>query len=210
MDDELATDGRARRKEERRQAILDVAKRSFLEHGFAATSMSAIAADCGGSKTTLWSHFPSKEALFQAFLDRLVGDFSEALDQALLTSGGMEAVLRRFGSVFVAKILSEDARALKRLIAAEGHRFPELAAAFYEGGPRKTRTRLARYLEEQMAAGCLRRGDPQRAARQFLALCQAGCFSDVIWHRPGEPSSTPEEDVDVAVEAFLRIWGDTE
>jgi AcrR family transcriptional regulator len=210
MTDNAFKDRRARRKEDRREAIIDIAKRSFLENGFADTSMSEIAARCGGSKTTLWSHFPSKEDLFQAFLDRLVGHFVEALDGALLTGGGTEAVLRRFGLVFLDKILSEDALTLKRMITSEGHRFPTLVRAFYEKGPAHTRRRLAHYMADEMQQGRLRQGDPQLAARQFLSLCQAGCFSDVIWHRVNGTSSTPEADVDTAVEAFMRIWGHTE
>ncbi|PZU11796.1 TetR/AcrR family transcriptional regulator [Sphingomonas sp.] len=210
MRESCLTDRRSRRKEVRREAIIDIAKRAFLENGFADTSMSAIAADCGGSKTTLWSHFPSKEDLFLAIVDKLVGHFSDALDEALLVGGGTAAALRRFGRVFLAKILSEDARALKRMIAAEGHRFPDLVKAFYERGPARCRARLARYMADEMAAGRLQQGDPEIAARQFLSLCQAGCFADVIWHRGDTYCSTPEEDVDMAVEGFLRIWGKTE
>lgn len=210
MTDMITKDRRARRKEDRREAIIDVAKRAFLEHGYADTSMSAIAALCGGSKTTLWNHFRSKEDLFQAFIDRLVGDFSGALSEALLTEGGTAAVLRRFGKIFIAKIISEDTRALRRLIAAEGHRMPALMRAFYESGPRRTRERLMHYMAGEMAAHRLRAGDPELAARQFLGLCQSGCFSDVIWHRPGGPDSSPESDADRAVEAFLRIWSPTE
>lgn len=210
MNAPIAKTKRDERKECRREAIIEIAKRAFLENGFAATSMSAIAALCGGSKTTLWSHFPSKEDLFQAFVDKLVGDFAGALNEALLIGGGTEAALRRFGRVFVAKILSPESIALKRILAAEGHRFPEMTRAFYESGPKRTRARLAGYIAGEMAAGHLRNGDSEVAARQFLSLCQAGCFSDMIWHRAGGPSSTPEHDVDLAVEAFFRIWGNTE
>lgn len=201
-----AKDRRAQRKELRREAIIEVARASFLEHGFAASSMSTIAAACGGSKTTLWSHFPSKEALFEALVDRLVGSFSDALGEALLT-GDTEAALRRFGRVFLAKILSDDALALKRMINSEAQRFPMLAVAFYERGPAPVRRRLSSYIRSEMEAGRLREGDPELAARQFLSLCQGGCFSDVIWHRGGAPGSTPEQDVDTAVDTFFRAWG---
>jgi hypothetical protein len=49
---------REARRLSRREAILEVAERSFLEQGYAATTMSAIAAELGGSKGTLWSYLP--------------------------------------------------------------------------------------------------------------------------------------------------------
>ena len=68
---EKAPGKREARKEERRLAILDVAKRSFLESGYSATSMSAISVELGGSKGTLWNYFPSKEELFAAVLEHV-------------------------------------------------------------------------------------------------------------------------------------------
>lgn len=155
---------REQRRVLRRREILDVAQQYFLDHGFSDTSMSAIASRCGGSKTMLWSHFPSKEALFGAFVDRIVGTFSDALDEALLTGRTTEA-LTGFGCVFLSKILSEEARAIRRLIVAEGHRFPGLARKFYESGPMRTRLRLARFIATEMEANRLRPGEADLASR---------------------------------------------
>ena len=47
-------------RDARRQAILDIARESFVTDGFAATSMSAIAVRLGGSKGTLYNYFRSK------------------------------------------------------------------------------------------------------------------------------------------------------
>ena len=197
---------REKRRLVRRREILDVAQRYFLDHGFADTSMSAIASKCGGSKTTLWSHFPSKEALFGAFVDQRVRAFSDALDEALLTGPTMEAALTRFGRVFLSKILSEEARAIRRLIIAEGHRFPDLARTFYESGPMRTRLRLAHFIATKMEANLLRPGEADLAARQFLSLCEAGCLTDDLMHALDARSVDLEREVASAVEAFMRIW----
>jgi len=198
---------KALRKEDRRKAILDVAERSFFSRGFAETSMSAIAAECGGSKTTLWNHFPSKEALFYAFLDEQIGLFEESLDQALNATEDVEVALGRFARLFLAKIVTPKSCALRRLIGTERQRFPNLAQAFYERGPARARRRLHRYVDAQMAAGRLRAGSPELAARQFFALCQAGTFADMIWHGGDDPSFDIDAEADVAVESFMRIWG---
>lgn len=204
-----APTGRSRglRKEDRRKAILDVAERSFLMRGFAETSMSAIAAECGGSKTTLWSHFPSKEALFYAFLDEQIGLFEESLDQALSHSDDVDVALGRFARVFLAKILAPKSCALRHLIVTERQRFPNLAQAFYDRGPARARRRLIRYMEGQMANGRLREGSPELAARQFFALCQAGTFADLIWHGGDTLEADLDAEADAAVTGFLRIWG---
>lgn len=68
-----------------REAILETAQRYFLQQGFRATTMDQIAEALGISKKTLYEHFPSKEALFEAsadaFLQQVAQDF-EALRQA--------------------------------------------------------------------------------------------------------------------------------
>jgi TetR/AcrR family transcriptional repressor of mexJK operon len=197
---------REARKADRRRAILEVAERSFRERGFADTSMSTIAAELGGSKTTLWSYFPSKDDLFMAVLDTKIADFQRALDEALILAGGTEATLTRFGRVLLRKVLSPSSVALHRLIVAEGERFPALGKAFAERGPDRVRARLARYMTDEMEAGRLRQGDPLLAARQFIALCQAGCYLDRLW-RPGlAQSADPDAEVAAAVKSFMAAW----
>ena len=207
MESEIIIGRRAASKEDRRRSILAVAERSFFERGYAATSMSTIAAELGGSKTTLWNYYPGKEALFLAVLDGMIADFGAALDEALVPVGGTAAALGRFGRVFLAKILSPGSEALKRLMACEAHRFPTMAVAFFDRGPGRVRERLRRFLGEEMARGRLRPGDAGLAARQFLALCQAGGFNDRFWHCPSAVTIDIGRDVADAVETFLRAWG---
>lgn len=62
------------------QQILEIAVATFIESGYDATSVSALAERLGLSKSALYHHFASKEQLL-----------SRALDEAL---GGLEGVLR--------------------------------------------------------------------------------------------------------------------
>lgn len=61
-------------KEERRQQILDGARRLFDEQTFSDISVSAVAREVGVAKGTLYIYFESKEALF---LDLLLSEMSE-------------------------------------------------------------------------------------------------------------------------------------
>lgn len=64
---------------QRRKAFVDAARSAFFSQGYAGTVMSSIASQVGGSKTTLWSYFPSKEEFFSAVVDDIIEQYGEAL-----------------------------------------------------------------------------------------------------------------------------------
>lgn len=63
MPDSPTVGRRERKKAATRQAIADAAMELFLEHGFDRVSVRDIAERADVSTTTLFAHFPSKEAL---------------------------------------------------------------------------------------------------------------------------------------------------
>lgn len=191
----------------RREAIIDVAARSFLDKGYAGTSMSAIAANLGGSKGTLWSYFPGKAELFAAVLDRAMDGFQRELLSILDPAGPVESVLTRFCRHFLAKICSPEAVALHRAVAGEAGRFPEMGRIFYERGPGRTRESLAVYLEACMARGQLLCNDAMAAAIHLTGMCLSGCHMQLLVGVID--NATPamrDADVDSALSLFLRAY----
>src|SRR6185369_12570666 len=93
------------RRDERREGILDVARDCFLAEGYAATSMSTIAAKVGGSKGTLYNYFKNKEELFAAMMQRQCGELAETLFDVPPTAGGMEARLKHFARNFLERLM---------------------------------------------------------------------------------------------------------
>jgi len=62
---------RAREGKSTRECVLDVAERHFAERGFAGVSMREIAAETGlRNQASLYNHFASKQALYEAVLRR--------------------------------------------------------------------------------------------------------------------------------------------
>ena len=57
-------------REERRNAILDAATEVFAAKGFEATRMDDVARAASIAKGLLYKHFSSKDALFEALVDR--------------------------------------------------------------------------------------------------------------------------------------------
>jgi len=63
---------------DRRGAILAAAGKVFRAHGYAATTMEAVAAEAGVAKGSLYNHFRNKQDLFtQLFAEIIAGDEAE-------------------------------------------------------------------------------------------------------------------------------------
>jgi AcrR family transcriptional regulator len=196
-------------RDAKRACILETARAAFFAHGYGATSMSAIAATVGGSKTTLWSHFRSKEELFAAVVDDIVERYGAALSIELPPDAPVAPTLERFAAALMATIMYTPVIDLHRLVTGEAARFPELATVFWERGPKRGKARLAAYIAAAMADGRLRPGDPMRAALQFVALCQAESFQQVLLRMgPAPGAETIARNVTVAVDSFLKIWSE--
>lgn len=193
---------------ERRRAIIAAARRAFLRQGYGNTSMSAIAAAIGGSKTTLWSYFKNKNDLFDAVVDDLIDRYGEALRFPLPVDGNLRETLEAYAISVLTTITRPQVVALHRMITGEAARFPQLGAAMENKAIRRAHERLAAWLAMQIAAGRILPVDPHLAARQFGALCQGGEF-----HRHMVGASTRPTVEVIAAEAaqttemFLRAYG---
>ena len=138
MDAELLSPTPAKTvSDERRETILKVAYAAFLNDGYAATSMSSIAARVGGSKATLYYYFPSKEDLFLAVIDEKCRDAHAVIADVLADAGDFHEALRNLTDTLTRMILEEDRIAIRRLITAESARFSELGRGFYACGREK-------------------------------------------------------------------------
>src|SRR3546814_14569460 len=78
--------------------------------------------------------------------------------------------------------------ALYQLVVGEARRFPHLAEAFYERGPRRGKARLAVWMAEKMVRGELRRGDPLRAVYHLAGLLQSGLYQVTVLNQIGRAS----------------------
>jgi AcrR family transcriptional regulator len=83
MSDQRVEKGRATR-----ERLIAAARELFGEHGYEATSIEAILTVSGVARGALYHHFATKEALFDAVVDRVVGEVAERADEAARATGG--------------------------------------------------------------------------------------------------------------------------
>jgi len=195
----------------KRLSITEAAEAVFARDGFAATSLDTIACTAGVSRQTIYNHYGDKENLFVA----VVRDLTERSNAGLLElvasfpdrPGDLEADLTEFALRLIRTCLcNRDGIALRRLIEAEGERYPELFEAWREHGPGKSWALIGARLARLDHAGLLRIEDPDLAARQFVALAQADI--QMITCLGGRPTEAElRTAAGNAVRTFLRAFG---
>lgn len=166
---------REQRRLAKREQILEVATRAFLDNGYGRTTMNAISESIGGSKGTLWNHFPSKEALFECGLDYATTDLRRQFSLILDPEADIELALRQFCTAFLTKLTSPDSIALHRLVLGEARQFPEIGRIFFDRCPKAIQELLADFLAVAIERGHLGHGTAFDMAQQLTALCMCGC-----------------------------------
>ena len=122
--------------DDRRAAMLAIARAAFLREGYAAASVAEIAAKIGGSKATLYSYFPSKKDLFVAVIEDEVRrmfvplfDMDETQEAPFVRSSRDSA-----GASSTCCWPRVRSGFFYRLVVAESARFPEVGQAAYQFG----------------------------------------------------------------------------
>jgi AcrR family transcriptional regulator len=195
------------KSDSKRQAILGSAYRLFRAQGFDGTSMADISTEVGGSKATLYSHFPSKEELFVECMMAALEDYmSDTLKHLDASRGDPQEALRDFGTSVLTFICSAEQVGVRRLMIAEAARsgtgklfFDKISAL---------RSQVSSFMASCMASGMLRRDDPDLAADHLGALLEAEVLEPLLL-RVREAAPDERETALAArraVAAFLRAY----
>jgi TetR/AcrR family transcriptional repressor of mexJK operon len=154
-----------------RDALLDVATTVFMEHGYEAASLNVIAHRAGASKMTLYRLFPSKAELFVAVMMRRISAGLIQLDQLIQEHrGSTERLLDDLAFRFLNGAIDHDQVQLGRVILHDGHRFPELASAYWAQSVGGVTQSLSKYFKSASVRSALRIPNADEAADVFLSL----------------------------------------
>lgn len=201
------------RSAQKRGAILDAARALFLHNGYLGTSMDEVAAAAKVSKQTVYKHFGDKRSMF---VELLTGDMEGAdervadLASALPDTQDLEADLRAFARGYLAAVMQPHLVRLRRVVIGEAERFPELAEAWYEGGPAEAYRLFAGWFAALDRRGLLRVPDAMIAAQHFNWLILSVPMNEAM-ARPADESVRDEAALqrfaDEGVRAFLAAYG---
>jgi AcrR family transcriptional regulator len=149
------------------------ARRVFLRHGYADTSIEMIATEAGVSKQTIYNHFGGKEQLFtgavravqETAVAAAVTDFAGQFTE----TGDLDRDLRAAVRLIAQAIMRGDVAAFRRLVITEQLRHPELMDQWTQAAPGLEKF-FAREIERQASLGTVEVDDAGLAARQLMML----------------------------------------
>lgn len=180
-----------------RQRIRREAAALFREKGFNGTSMSDLAAEVGMTKSSLYHHFPSKQALLSEIIELTVSRVTPLMEEIIAMDLPVDERLRRAVILHTVEgIRDQDALAC---FVEEG-RFlePEFMAA-HVAKRDNYEALFRRIFEEGAAQGVFVQQDLGIAVRAVLGMCN----SVVRWYRP-DGARSPEEIAGLFAEYALR------
>ena len=158
--------------------MLEVIVKVFTDHGYDAATLELIAKRLGLSKSAVYHHFTSKQAMLELALNRVLGALEEVFSAPEATTG--PAIDRiRFVVTGAVSVACEQRPYLLLLLRLHGNSETELQAMERRRG---FDAKLRRLFELSLAEGTLRDDiDPGLAERFTFGLIN----SVVEWYRPG-------------------------
>jgi len=190
---------------EKRAAIVQAARKLFLQDGFAAVTMEAIAAAAGVSKMTLYGYFRDKEVVFEAAAAETARALTADMSKIHAEGGSLAEALCALGRAILALITRPELVGVECTLMLASN--PGLGRRIYEAGPATTLRAVASVLAEAAARGEVGIEAPEAAAEDLLALWEGDLMRRL---RMGIGPSPSEDEIDRRVRAktatFLRAY----
>ena len=187
--------------DDKRQRILEAARKRFRYYGVKKTTMQEIARDAGLAVGTLYLYFKDKDDLLVACTEEYVARHRRQAEAILACDASAGDKLRRY--------VLDRFRASQATRAGGGRPAAELLREVLRVRPERRleegRTMaeyFVRILRLGIEAGELYTEDPERDARVFL-LSLAFLFPSALDERAYTPT---DEDALLVVDWFLNVW----
>ena len=190
--------------EDRRQQIMDIAMTLFARQGFEGTTTREIARSAGVNEAIIFRHFPSKEDLYWAIIQRKCQSAGRAQMIGEKIAAG-ESDLAIFSSIAENMLTrnrnDSDITRLLLFTALERH---ELSNEFFSGYVAQQYEMLADYIRRRIADGAFRAVDATLAARGFLGMVIYHYLIQELFGGRKQQEFDPRETGRILAEIWLR------
>ena len=177
----LVSKERVMKRENTKQKIIETALTLFSERGYDAVSVGEIAEAVGIKAPSLYNHYPSKQAIFDAIVETTALQYEKdtgridihvqraAADIPMLTTIGEEELFEKVRQIFDYSLHNDNIRKFRKMMTIEQFRSPSLGELY----TRRFSERLVDYHAEifrsLIAAGVIYGGDTNALALMYVA-----------------------------------------
>lgn len=169
------------KKEATKEKILKKALELFSTYGYDAVSVGTIADAVGIKAPSLYNHFESKKAIFDAIveataaqyekdtakIDIHVADFSKDID--IFKNATKAALFEKVEQIFDYSLHNEDIARFRRMLTIEQFRSPELSTLFTQRYFEKLVAYHTELFKSLIASGVIKKTDPQALALMYTS-----------------------------------------
>lgn len=195
---------------ETKERILEEALVSFVENGYKGTNLRDFAAGMGLSKSALYSHYESKEAIWNALIDRMEAYYSERFGSATHMPESPKTCDELFQlTMQMVDFTIHDEKIIltrKLLLTEQFHdeRVKKLATEHFLNG---TKAIYKAVFAEMIENKLLKEEDPELLAFVFTSPVTA-----LIHYCDREPEMEPVimQQIEAFVKHFIRTYGKEE
>lgn len=191
---------------ETKDRILDEALISFVENGYKGTNLRDFAAGMGLSKSALYSHYESKEAIWSALIDKMEAYYSEHFGSTEHMPEIPKTVDEFYSlAIQMVDFTIHDEKIIltrKLLLTEQFHddRVKKLATEHFMNG---TKAIFQRILEIMMENGIFKKDNPDMLAFVFTAP-----ITSLIHYCDREPEKEAEimRQIETYVKHFIKTY----
>lgn len=169
------------KQEDTKKKILDKALELFAAQGYDSVSVGEIARAVGIKAPSLYNHYPSKQAIFDAIVEATAKQYEADTDKAdihvqnsaqdvpVFTEITEDALFEKVRQIFEYSLHNETISRFRKMMTIEQFRSPELAALY----SRRYAERLVEYhagiFRALIAAGEIMAADPETLAMMYVS-----------------------------------------
>ena len=169
------------KQEDTKQRILDRALELFSAKGYDSVSVGEIAKAVGIKAPSLYNHFPSKQAIFDAIMESTAAQYEADTDQInihvqnaaqdipVFTEITADVLFEKVRQIFEYSLHNETISRFRRMMTIEQFRSPELAALYSRRYVERVLDYHAGIFRALIAAGEITVEDPDALAMMYVS-----------------------------------------
>lgn len=211
----MLVNGVSMKNEDTKKMILKKALELFSESGYDAVSVGEIARAVGIKAPSLYNHFPSKQAIFDAIVEETSKEFEKntdevaihvqnsARDVTVFSKITEDDLVEKVHQIFNISLHDENIALFRKMMTIEQFRSDELSKLYSERYVERIVAYHAGIFKSLIAAGELKKEDPYTLAMMYVApiIMLIG-----VCDRQPEREKECLEKIDEHVELFYRTY----